>query len=54
MDMLMSFVHSYAPENAQEQVKKVVSEIIASNDQYGVLKKIMQIVADNRRKHTPI
>jgi len=41
MDMLMSFVHSYAPENAQEQVKKVVSEIIASNDQYGVLKKIM-------------
>ena len=54
MDMLMSFVHSYAPENAQEQVKKVVSEIIASNDQYGVLKKIMQIAADNRRKHTPI
>lgn len=51
MDMLMGFVHSYAPENAQEQVKKIVSEIIASNDQYGVLKKIMQIAADNRLKN---
>lgn len=44
VDMLYRFVHSYAPKNANEQVKQVASEIIDSNDEYGVVNKIRELM----------
>lgn len=44
VEMLKFFNHSYAPENADEKVKNIVSEIVPSNVQYGVVNKMLELM----------
>lgn len=44
IEILNFFKHSYAPENADEEVKKIVSEIVPSNHEYGVPNKMLELM----------
>lgn len=44
LEMLQYYDHSFAPENADERVKKIVSEIVPSNGQYGVPNKMLELI----------
>lgn len=44
IEMLNFFKHSYAPENADEEVKKIVSKIVPSNHEYGVPNKMLELM----------
>lgn len=47
VEMLSSFINSYAPENASEEAKRVSKSIIASNEEYGVIIKMLELVCSN-------
>ena len=42
--MLNSFINSYAPQNASIEAKKTAKSIIASNEEYGVINKMLELV----------
>ena len=42
--MFEAFSNSYAVNNAQEDIKKLAKEIIGSNNDYGVVKKINELI----------
>lgn len=46
LEMLKEVGTSYAMANAQEKVKKVAQEVIGSNNESGVLKKLAEIVKE--------
>lgn len=52
IEMLENFLHSYVPNNASKDIKKYASEIIDSCNDYGVLKKINEIINQYNVKKT--
>lgn len=44
IEILNFFKHSYAPENADREVKTIVSEIVPSNHEYGVPNKMLELM----------
>lgn len=44
IEILNFFKHCYAPENADREVKKIVSEIVPSNHEYGVPNKMLELM----------
>ena len=44
--MLNHFINSYAPQNASIEAERAKS-IIASNEEYGVINKMLELVCSN-------
>lgn len=47
IEMLNSFINSYAPQNASIEAKKAAKSIIASNEEYGVINKMLELMCSN-------
>ena len=47
VELLNSFINSYAPQNASKEAKKAAKSIIASNEEYGVINKMLELVCSN-------
>ena len=52
VEMLQYFKHTYTPENATSEAKNAAKEIIESNSDYGVCKKMLSLIDNEIRNKT--
>lgn len=44
IELIKQYNHSYAPFNAIEEIKKNAKEVVDANDNYGVIKKMLELI----------